>query len=113
VRRLLKIAAALAAAGLAFIAALRLFPIARARRAKPPDLAAAARTALQDAFGPDAAAIAIRSDDGIVTLRGEVDEMADIAAYEQAVRSLPGVVGVDNLIRLRLFGVAQRTTAPA
>ena len=39
--------------------------------------------------------------------------MADIAAYEQAVRSLPGVVGVDNLIRLRLFGVAQRTTAPA
>jgi BON domain-containing protein len=113
VRRILKIAAAIAAAGLTLATALLLFPRMRARRRTGPDLSAIARGELEAAFGEAAGAIQVRAEDGIVTLRGEVDEMGDIARYESVVRAIPGVAEVDNLIRLRLIGVAKRATAPA
>ena len=72
-----------------------------------------ARLALETAFGDASAALLVRADDGVVTLRGEVDEMGDIARYEEAVRSVPGVTDVHNLLRLRLFGIAARDTVSA
>ncbi len=75
------------------------------RRTVPPDTAAEQATlALRVSFGEAAEQITVRSARGVVTLRGEVDDIADIARYEAAVRGLPGVVDVDNLLRLRLAG---------
>lgn len=72
----------------------------RARRGDAAVLAI--RDALSDALGGDADDLSIRTHDGLVTIRGEVDRMDDINAYEAVVRSVPGVVDVDNLLRLRV-----------
>jgi len=81
------------------------------RRSRPgSSLADRARLALETAFGDASAALLVRADDGVVTLRGEVDEMGDIARYEAAVLSVPGVTDVHNLLRLRVYGVAARDT---
>jgi len=45
--------------------------------------------------------IAVTARRGVVSLRGEVDRLIDIAMLEAAVREQPGVVDVDNLLRLR------------
>ena len=70
------------------------------------DLLTAQVRAALDAAG--AADIALRTETGTLTLRGEVDDMRDISRYEEIVRGIPGVVDVDNLLRLRLTGVATR-----
>lgn len=62
------------------------------------------RIALIATFGDAGDLIAVRAHRGVVTLRGEVDDMVDISRYEAAVRSIPGVHDVDNLLRLRLPG---------
>ena len=66
-------------------------------------LAAPVRSAL-DAAGADGSQITLRVHSGMVSLRGEVEDLADISRYEATVRSVPGVVDVDNLLRLRLTG---------
>ena len=45
---------------------------------------------------------AIRANRGVITLRGEVDELTDITRFETAVREVGDVVDVDNLLRLRM-----------
>lgn len=69
---------------------------------------AAARAALRDALGGDADDLSLRVHDGVVTIRGEVDRMDDIHAFDAIVRAVPGVADVDNLLRLR---VARRLRA--
>jgi osmotically-inducible protein OsmY len=73
-------------------------------------LIARARAALDLAFGEAAAQITVRVQSGVVVLRGEVEDMRDISRFEAAVRHVPGVVDVDNLLRLRLTGRAARPT---
>jgi osmotically-inducible protein OsmY len=73
-------------------------------RGNDPQLASVARLALQVAFGDKADGVTVRAERGLVTLRGEVDQIDDIDAYEAAVRSVPGVDDVDNLLRLQLTG---------
>ena len=63
-----------------------------------------ARSALSAALGDAADGLSLRIHEGVVTIRGEVDEMADIHSHEAIVRAVPGVVDVDNLLRLRLSG---------
>lgn len=63
-----------------------------------------ARAVLTAALGDDADEISLRVHDGVVTIRGEVERLDDIDAYEHIVRSAPGVLDVDNLLRLRLPG---------
>lgn len=72
----------------------------RARRGDPAVVAV--HTALSDALGGDADDLSIRVHDCVVTIRGEVDRMDDINAYAAIVRAVPGVVDVDNLLRLRV-----------
>ena len=71
-------------------------------------LAAQVRAALDASAGARAADITIRVQSGVVSLRGEVDHLRDITRLEAAVRAVPGVREVDNLIRLRLTGRATR-----
>lgn len=64
-------------------------------------LADRVRIALSVGFGESAGRIEVRSDRGVVTLRGEVEEIADITTIDAAIRSVGGVVDIDNLLRLR------------
>ena len=79
-------------------------PSPRFGRRSGDHIAERARLALSASFGEPAEAITVRAHDGVVTLRGEVDDMADISRYEAAIRTIPGVRDVDNLLRLRLPG---------
>lgn len=62
------------------------------------------RAALSATLGDAADDLSLRIHDGVVAIRGEVEQMADIHAYEAIVRAVPGVVDVDNLLRLRVTG---------
>ncbi len=73
-------------------------------------LIAQVRAALDAAAGDRAGDISVRVQAGRVSLRGEVQDMRDISRYEAAARAVPGVVDVDNLIRLHLTGRAMRPT---
>jgi hypothetical protein len=77
------------------------------QRGDDPQLAAVAQLALQVAFGDAAAAVTVRATRGVVTMRGEVEDIDHIDGYEQTLRSVPGVKDVDNLLRLRLIGSAR------
>jgi osmotically-inducible protein OsmY len=59
------------------------------------------RIALALGFGDLASGIGIRANHGVITLRGEVDELTDITRFETAVREVGDVADVDNLLRLR------------
>jgi osmotically-inducible protein OsmY len=65
-------------------------------------LADRVRVALSLGFGDLASGIGIRASRGVITLRGEVDELSDITRFEAAVREVGEVVDVDNLLRLRM-----------
>jgi osmotically-inducible protein OsmY len=65
-------------------------------------LADRVRVALTMGFGDLATGLEIRANRGVVTLRGEVDELTDITRFETAVREVGDVVDVDNLLRLRM-----------
>lgn len=70
-------------------------------RRSDSDIAAAAARALEwDSLVPDGA-VKVTVSDGWVTLRGTVEWEYQRRAAERAVRSLPGVVGVSNLITVR------------
>ena len=103
--RRIKLAVASAGAGVAIAAAVLW------RRRKTDAVAERAVQALEAAAGEATRAIVVRAERGVVTLRGEVEEMGDIARYEAVVRSVPGVSDVDNLLRLRLYGVVARPSA--
>jgi len=64
-------------------------------------LADRVRIALSLGFGDLASGIGIRANHGVITLRGEVDELTDITRFETAVREVGDVADVDNLLRLR------------
>src|SRR2546421_2360958 len=68
-------------------------------------LVAQVRAELDAAGGSE---ITVRVQDGVVSLRGEVDDLRDISRYEAVARQVPGVIDVDNLLRLHLTGVAVR-----
>lgn len=63
------------------------------------DLVTSVRDQLAAAFGEAAAAIDVAAHHGTVTLRGEVPEIDDIDAFEDAARSA-GAADVNNLLRL-------------
>ncbi len=65
-------------------------------------LANRVRVALSLGFGDLATGLEIRANRGVITLRGEVDELTDITRFETAVREAGDVVDVDNLLRLRM-----------
>lgn len=65
-------------------------------------LADRVRVALSLGFGDLASGIGIRASRGVITLRGEVDELPDITRFDSAVREVGDVVDVDNLLRLRM-----------
>lgn len=65
-------------------------------------LANRVRVALSLGFGDLATGIEIRATRGVITLRGEVDELTDITRFESAVREVGDVADVDNLLRLRM-----------
>ena len=65
-------------------------------------LASRVRVALSLGFGDLATGLEIRANRGVITLRGEVDELTDITRFETAVREAGDVVDVDNLLRLRV-----------
>lgn len=131
VTRVLKLAAAATGAAVIAIAAFLLHPRSGARRRaaarratigvaslvgsavdKRPrrtgahswdeTLADRVRVALTMGFGDLATGLEIRANRGVVTLRGEVDELTDITRFETAVREVGDVVDVDNLLRLRI-----------
>jgi osmotically-inducible protein OsmY len=130
VTRVLKLAAAAAGAAVIAIAAFLLHPRSGARRRaaarratmgvaslvgsavdKRPrrsattwdeTLANRVRVALSLGFGDLATGLEIRANRGVITLRGEVDELSDITRFETAVREVGDVVDVDNLLRLRM-----------
>ncbi len=59
-------------------------------------------TTLLAATTESSAEIAVSARRGVVTLRGEVDRLIEIAVLEAAVREQPGVKDVENLLRLRV-----------
>lgn len=79
----------------------------RTRRRVGDSVETAVRLALQAAYGEAAEAILVKAERGVVTLRGEVDAIDDIGRYETTARAVPGVTDVDNLLRVRLVGVAR------
>jgi osmotically-inducible protein OsmY len=77
-------------------------PIRRSADTWDDTLADRVRVALSLGFGDLASGIGIRASRGVITLRGEVDELSDITRFEAAVREVGDVVDVDNLLRLRM-----------
>jgi osmotically-inducible protein OsmY len=77
-------------------------PIRRSTDTWDNTLADRVRVALSLGFGDLASGIGIRASRGVITLRGEVDELTDITRFETAVREVGDVVDVDNLLRLRM-----------
>jgi osmotically-inducible protein OsmY len=65
-------------------------------------LADRVRVTLSMGFGDLATGLEVRANRGVITLRGEVDELSDITRFETAVREVGDVVDVDNLLRLRM-----------
>jgi osmotically-inducible protein OsmY len=65
-------------------------------------LADRVRVTLSMGFGDLATGLEVRANRGVITLRGEVDELSDITRFETAVREAGDVVDVDNLLRLRM-----------
>jgi osmotically-inducible protein OsmY len=65
-------------------------------------LADRVRVALFMGFGDLATGLEVRANRGVITLRGEVDELSDITRFETAVREVGDVLDVDNLLRLRM-----------
>ena len=135
--RVLKLAAAATGAAVIAIAAFLLHPRSGARRRaaarratvggaslvgsavdKRPRRSASAswdetlanrvRVALSLGFGDLSTGIEIRANRGVVTLRGEVDELTDITRFETAVREVGDVADVDNLLRLRMRDLRPR-----
>jgi len=128
VTRVLKLAAAATGAAVIALAAFLLHPRSGARRraatkratvgfaslvgsavpirhqteAWDDTLANRVRVALSLGFGDLASGIGIRASRGVITLRGEVDELSDITRFDAAVREVGDVVDVDNLLRLRV-----------
>ncbi len=129
--RLLKLAAAATGAAIIAIAAFLLHPRSGARRRvstrratagvanlvgsavdRGPKRAGArnwdealadrVRMALSLGFGDLAAGLEVRANRGVITLRGEVDELTDITRFDTAVREVGDVIDVDNLLRLRM-----------
>ncbi|MFZ0918867.1 MAG: BON domain-containing protein [Candidatus Dormiibacterota bacterium] len=125
--RILKLTAAAAGAAVIAIAAFLLHPRSGARRRaaarratlgvaslvgsavhRPSatswdqTLAGRVRVALSMGFGDLATGLEVRANRGVITLRGEVDELTDITRFESAVREVGDVVDVDNLLRLRI-----------
>ena len=66
-------------------------------------LANRVRVALSLGFGALATGLEVRANRGVITLRGEVDELTDITRFDSAVREVGDVVDVDNLLRLRML----------
>jgi len=137
VTRVLKLAAAATGAAVIAIAAFLLHPRSGARRRaaarratvgvatilgsavdKRPrrsgstswdeTLADRVRVALSMGFGDLATGLEIRANRGVITLRGEVDELTDITRFDAAVREVGDVVDVDNLLRLRMRDLRPR-----
>ena len=103
--RLTRIAVA-AFGGAAAVAASVTVPLV-VRRGRRDQLAALVTAQLASVNGP-VESLAVRAENGVVSLRGEVEDIDDIDRLEAIVRSVPGVTDVDNLLRLRLTGVASR-----
>ncbi len=118
--RIWKVVAALVGAVTALIAAVLLWPHtvsrrrgqarpervvsvtgSRVRRLSDGQVSQRVEAALEAACGEAAARLTIKSDHGVVTLRGEVEHIDDIASYDNVVRAVAGVRDVDNLLRLR------------
>ena len=59
----------------------------------------------------DDAAVAVRVDRGIVTLRGTVASFRDKRAAAAAAKSVPGVVGVENELHVRILSGGRRVDA--
>jgi hypothetical protein len=105
VSRIIRVAAATAGA-IAAVAATIFVPRAL-RRSRLDQAGSRARLVLQAAYD-DAESLSVKAEDGVITLRGEVDDINDIARLEAIVRTVPGVAEVNNLLRLRLTGHVTR-----
>src|SRR5579875_295219 len=105
VSRIIRVAVAVSGA-IAAVAASVFVPLV-VRRSRSDQTASRVRLALAAAYD-DAAEIMVRGEHGVVTLRGEVTDLRDIERLEAIARAVPGVTDVDNLLRLRLAGVASR-----
>jgi hypothetical protein len=92
-----------AAGGAIAAVAATVFVPRAVRRARIDDTGERVHDALQAAF-PGADAMTVRVEAGVVTLRGEVDDLRDIGRLEAVARDVAGVTDVDNLLRLRLTG---------
>lgn len=71
------------------------------------------RAALDAAFGEAADGVSLRLHDGTLTIRGEVERLDNIDLYEAVVRRVPGVLKVDNLLRLGVTGLVRPRVVPA
>jgi osmotically-inducible protein OsmY len=58
------------------------------------------RAELDQRFGEESAEVGVTVHKGTVTLRGEVARLDAIDAFEDAARSVAGVIDVNNLLRL-------------
>jgi BON domain len=105
VSRIIRVAVAVSGA-IAAVAASVFVPLI-VRRSRTDQTAPRVRLALAAAYD-DAEQLTVRADRGVVTLRGEVTDLKDIERLEAIARAVPGVQDVDNLLRLRLTGMASR-----
>lgn len=65
-------------------------------------LAGRVRLALEMGIGAGAEQLTVSTERGLVRVRGEVEDIVDIARYEALVRTVAGVRDVDNLLRVRV-----------
>lgn len=59
----------------------------------------------------DQSRIVLNAVGGVVELRGEVDTIEDMERLEKAVRKVPGVVGVENMLHLKNSPAANKVRA--
>ncbi|MDP8957930.1 MAG: BON domain-containing protein [Actinomycetota bacterium] len=75
----------------------------RERHYVAPNDATLAHKVESELFGRDdvpKGSINVNAERGVVVLRGEVDQPGQIEGLEAAVREIPGVLGVENLLHL-------------
>jgi len=84
----------------------------RRDRRRPDELRARIAGALREELGPDGLALrVVDSDDGIITVRGEVGTLEQISRASEVIERARGDAEVVNLIRLRAPAPGERPPA--
>ncbi len=87
---------------------LRVAGASRGRRSEVRELGARLREALIESLSADGVPLSVIVNDGVVSVRGEVDSLDEISRASRLIDRFRGGIEIDNLVRVRPSAVATR-----